>query len=128
MIAIYAILFVIMAAANIIGWMVVCCCDNICCVITFLILNVFALIVSICILALYHDYGGQDHDFQRDRKAGHHADANLGVGVITLVMNISLVIMSAIPLLPLVVLEMSAIPLLLLVVLEEESKCNQSLS
>ena len=85
-----------MAAADMIGWMVVCCCDNICCVITFLILNVCALIVSNFILALYHDYGGQDCDFQRDRKAGHHVDANLGTGVITFVMNIALVIMSAI--------------------------------
>ena len=91
MVAVYVVMIIVMSVVNLIGWLMVCCCDNCCCLLTFLILTLMALISSIVLIAIYHNYGNPygKHD-------QGHKNANIIIGSIAMAMNLSLLMIGSI--------------------------------
>lgn len=86
LVALYTLTIILMSIVNLIGWLLVCCCENTCCVVTFLVLTLMALILAIILVAIYHDYGKWVGD----------KNANIIIGSLTLAMNLSLLIIGCI--------------------------------
>lgn len=80
LIAVYTLLLVFMIISNILGWLICCLAPRFCFMLFFLVFNISSLMTSILLLVHFSDSSAESV-----KKGG-----NIGIGVVTTLMNITL--------------------------------------